>query len=197
MPLLPTTLHRAAPNSLPQQARSPMAIGIALAFGAAALSLRMATAAFGQVPATLSGGPPVQVVPYVTEPGVPSITITPGTANPFSGADGSGGAGSGGGSNGSTGGNVGSSDALEHDDGHVMGQRLLSAIRDGSLACQSIGARCHMRAGERLLRRRGGSGSGAQARFSNVPGRFPRTGLHNRCSAAESELSPIRRSLQA
>ena len=87
---LPATLRQAAPNSLPQQARSPTATGIALAVGAAALSLRMATAAFGQVPATLSGGPPVQVVPYVTEPGVPSITITPGTANPFSGADGSG-----------------------------------------------------------------------------------------------------------
>ena len=79
-----------------------MATGIALAFGAAALSLRMATVAFGQVPATLSGGPPVQVVPYVTEPGVPFITITPGTANPFSGADGSGGDSSGGGTSGST-----------------------------------------------------------------------------------------------
>jgi len=109
---LPATLPRPAPNSPPQQARWPTATGFALAVGAAALSLRMATAAFGQVPATLSGGPPVQVVPYVTEPGVPSITITPGTANPFSGADGSGGDSSGSGTGGSTGGNVGSSDAL-------------------------------------------------------------------------------------
>ena len=62
---------------------------------------------------SLTGGPPVQVVPYVAEPGVPQLTITPGTANPFAGADGSGGTGNGGtGGTGGTGGNVGDSDAL-------------------------------------------------------------------------------------
>ena len=35
-------------------------------------------------------GPPVQVQPYVSEPGVPLITINPGTPNPFTGADGNG-----------------------------------------------------------------------------------------------------------
>lgn len=51
---------------------------------------------FGQVPQSLNGAP-VQVQPYVPEPGVPSITITTGTPNPFpigdataSGGDGSG-----------------------------------------------------------------------------------------------------------
>ena len=82
---------------------------IALAVASAALTLEFTAAAFGQVPSVLSGGPPVQVTPYVTEPGVPSITITPGTSNPFAGADGSGGSGTGGGTGG---GNVGSSDAL-------------------------------------------------------------------------------------
>ena len=52
---------------------------------------------FGQVPAVLSGGPPVQVIPYVAEPGVPAFSVVPGTANPFAGADGSGSDGSGGG----------------------------------------------------------------------------------------------------
>ena len=67
-----------------------------------------------QVPAVLSGGPPVQVIPYVTEPGVPAFTVTPGTTNPFTGADGSGSDGSGGGTTGGsgTGSNVGSTDAL-------------------------------------------------------------------------------------
>jgi hypothetical protein len=60
----------------------------------AALGLEVVGAAFAQTKSTLSGGPPVQVVPYVTEPGVPAFTTTPGTANPFSGADGSGSDGS-------------------------------------------------------------------------------------------------------
>jgi hypothetical protein len=37
---------------------------------------------FGQVPQSLNGAP-VQVQPYVPEPGVPLITITTGTPNPF------------------------------------------------------------------------------------------------------------------
>jgi hypothetical protein len=43
--------------------------------------------AYGQVPQTLNG-PPVQVQPYVAEPGVPLFTINPGTVNPFSEVDG-------------------------------------------------------------------------------------------------------------
>jgi hypothetical protein len=84
------------------------------AVSVAALGLGIGSTAFAQIPSVLSGGPPAQVVPYVSEPGVPQVTITPGTPNPFSGADGSGGSGTGGtdGSGGGTGGNVGSSDAL-------------------------------------------------------------------------------------
>ncbi len=83
---------------------------LVLSVCAAALSFEFATAAFGQTSSLLSGGPPVQVVPYMPEPGVPQLVITPGTANPFAGADGSGGAGGGGA--GGIGGDVGSSDAL-------------------------------------------------------------------------------------
>jgi hypothetical protein len=88
---------------------------LARAMSVAALGLGVASAAFAQIPSVLSGGPPVQVIPYVSEPGVPQVTITPGTANPFSGADASGGSGTGGtdgSGGGAAGGNVGSSDAL-------------------------------------------------------------------------------------
>ncbi len=157
---LPATLPRAAPKSPPQQARSPTATGIALAVGAAALSLRMATAAFGQVPATLSGGPPVQVVPYVTEPGVPSITITPGTANPFSGADGSGGDGSGGGSGGSIGGNVGSSDALTTMMSTSWGTTAVSNATSLGVNPSALAATCVLESGCQNI---GGSGTVAGA----------------------------------
>jgi hypothetical protein len=95
---------------VPRRSEGPGVAKLVLSVCAAALSLEFATAAFGQTSSLLSGGPPVQVVPYVAEPGVPQLLITPGTANPFAGADGSGGAGGGGA--GGTGGDVGSSDAL-------------------------------------------------------------------------------------
>ena len=80
-------------------------------------SMEAGKTALAQTTSLLSGGPPVQVVPYVPEPGVPPLTITPGTANPFAGADGSGGSGSGG-TSGTGGGTAGDSDAL----GTMLGQ---------------------------------------------------------------------------
>ena len=64
-------------------------IAVMVATAGAGLGGDLYQAAFGQVPQTLNG-PPVQVQPYVPEPGVPLITINPGTPNPFSGADGAG-----------------------------------------------------------------------------------------------------------
>ncbi len=84
---------------------------LAVAVFVAAISMEVGKAALAQTSSLLSNGPPVQVVPCVDEPGVPPLTITPGTANPFAGADGSGGNGSGG-TGGGGGGNVGDSDAL-------------------------------------------------------------------------------------
>ena len=52
-------------------------------------ALELCASAFGQIPQTLNG-PPVQVQPYVPEPGVPLFAISPGTVNPFSGVDGGG-----------------------------------------------------------------------------------------------------------
>ncbi len=53
------------------------------------LGLDLCESAFGQVPQSLNGAP-VQVQPYVPEPGVPLITITPGALNPFPAGDGTG-----------------------------------------------------------------------------------------------------------
>ena len=99
--------HRA---EVSRQIEGPCVTKLVVAVCVAALALEAGSAAFAQTSSLLSGGPPVQVVPYVAEPGVPQLTITPGTANPFAGADGSGGTGNGG--TGGTGGNVGDSDAL-------------------------------------------------------------------------------------
>ena len=97
---------------LTARARDGGALGgrLASVVGAAAIGLSVSPVAFGQVATTLNG-PPVQVVPYVSEPGVPTITINPGTPNPFPAGDA--GTGSGGsGDNGPGGGYVAGSDPL-------------------------------------------------------------------------------------
>jgi hypothetical protein len=48
------------------------------------MTVAMLDVAAGQTPQTLNG-PPVQVQPYVSEPGVPTITINTGSPNPFAG----------------------------------------------------------------------------------------------------------------
>ena len=63
---------------------------------AAGLCVAFVDAAVAQQAQSLSG-PPVQVIPYATEPGVPMITINPGTPNPFPTGGGTGTGGTGGG----------------------------------------------------------------------------------------------------
>ena len=130
---------------------------ISLAVATAALTLEFTAAAFGQVPSVLSGGPPVQVTPYVTEPGVPSITITPGTSNPFAGADGTGGTGSGGGSGG---GNVGDSDALTTMLGTSWGSSAVSSADALGINPSALAATCVLESGCQNV---GGSGTVAGA----------------------------------
>ena len=68
--------------------------------------------AIAQQAQTLNGAP-IQMQPFVVEPGAPTVTVNPGTPNPFGGLDGGDGSGSGSGSGGGTvGGSSGSSDAL-------------------------------------------------------------------------------------
>ena len=130
---------------------------ISLAVATAALTLEFTAAAFGQVPSVLSGGPPVQVTPYVTEPGVPPITITPGTSNPFAGADGSGGNGSGGGTGG---GDVGSSDALTTMLGTSWGSSAVSSAEALGVNPSALAATCVL---ESNCQNVGGSGTVAGA----------------------------------
>jgi hypothetical protein len=111
----PREQDRASRKDLGQRpSRSPWPAGLAAATIAAGLALGCCRGAFAQIPATLNG-PPVQVQPYVAEPGVPLITINPGTVNPFTGVDGDGsGTGSSGdGTGDSGGGTAASSTALD------------------------------------------------------------------------------------
>jgi len=128
----------------------------------ATLGLKLVNGASAQVPAVLSGGPPVQVVPYVSEPGVPSLTITPGTANPFAGADGSGstGTGSSAGSSGGTGGNVGDSDALSTMLGTTWGGTAVSTAASLGVNPSALAATCVLESGCQNI---GGSGTVAGA----------------------------------
>jgi hypothetical protein len=136
---------------------------IVLSVCATALSMQVGSTAFAQTTSLLSGGPPVQVVPYVAEPGVPPLTITPGTANPFAGADGSGGSGTGGGTDGSgggTGGNVGSSDALSAMMGTSWGISAVTNATALGVNPSALAATCVLESGCQNV---GGSGTVAGA----------------------------------
>ncbi len=126
------------------------------------LGLELVSGASAQVPSVLSGGPPVQVIPYVSEPGVPSLTITPGTANPFAGADGSGGTGTGSNasSSGSTGGNFGASDALSTMLGTTWGGTAISNAASLGVNPSALAATCVLESGCQNI---GGSGTVAGA----------------------------------
>ena len=128
-----------------RQGRRPISSGVV----AAALMSGLSMPAFGQVPAVLSGGPPVQVIPYVAEPGVPAFSVTPGTANPFAGADGSGSDGSGGSTTGSggSGGNVGSSDALSTMLGTSWGANAVSNAQSLGVNPSALAAMCVLESG--------------------------------------------------
>jgi hypothetical protein len=112
----------------------------------AALSMEVGKAAFAQTTSLLSGGPPVQVVPYVPEPGAPVLTITPGTANPFAGADGSGGSGTGG-TTGTGGSSAGDSDALGTMLGQSWGLTAVSNATSLGVNPSALAATCVVESG--------------------------------------------------
>jgi hypothetical protein len=158
------------------------------AVSVAVLGLGVASAAFAQIPSVLSGGPPVQVIPYVSEPGVPQVTITPGTANPFSGADGSGGSGTGGtdGSGGGTGGNVGSSDALTTMESTSWGLAAISNASALGVNPSALAATCVLESGCSQP----AAGSGAQGVFQMYPAAF-QEGLQTALAANPALASQI------
>ena len=116
---------------------------------AVGLALECCRGASGQVPATLNG-PPVQVQPYVAEPGVPLITINPGTVNAFSGVDGGDGSGTEGGGDGtgdSGGGTSGSSTALDTLLAQSWGGTAISNAEELGVNPSALAATCVVESG--------------------------------------------------
>lgn len=126
------------------------------AFGAgalAALALGWAETPRAQVPSVLQGGPPAQVIPTAPEPGIPLITINPGTSNPFAGLGGGPGPGGGrggsypGGGGGAGGGNVGSSGSLTTMLGTSWGAQAVDAAQSLGLNPSAVAAMCVVESG--------------------------------------------------
>jgi len=116
--------------------------------------------------ATTLNGPPVQVEPTASEPGVPRIVYNAGTPNPFSGAGGAG-TGSGGGSGSGAGGsgNAGSSDALNTLLGTSWGASAIESAQAMGVNPSALAATCVIESGCRNV-----SGSGS------ITGAFQMTG---------------------
>ena len=108
----------------------------------AAMALAVGGAAFGQVASTLNG-PPIQMQPYVSEPGVPAITITPGTLNPFPG----GGAGGAAGAGGPSGGNVSGSSPLNTMLSMPWGVQSVTAVESIGVNPSAVAATCVLESG--------------------------------------------------
>ena len=125
--------------------------------------------ALAQQAMTLNG-PPVQVQPYVSEPGVPLITINPGTPNPFAGADGDGaatGTGTGTGDGGTSGGTVGDSTALSTMMGTDWGSTAIANAQSVGVNPSALAATCVLESGCQNV-----STSGAQGVFQMFPPAF-------------------------
>ena len=130
---------------------------------AAGLCLGATDTATAQQAQSLSG-PPVQVIPYASEPGVPTIVINPGTPNPFQG---DGGTGSGG--TGSGGGNTGDSSALTTLLGTAWGSQAVQNAELLGVNPSALAATCVLESG--CSQPAGGSG-GAQGIFQMYPAAF-------------------------
>ena len=165
-----------APGSRPR----PGGIVVAAAC-AAALA---AVPAFGQVATTLNG-PPVQVRPYVPEPGLPEITIPQGTPNPFpSDPTSSGPSGDGSGDGGSSGGGgiVASSDALSTMLGQPWGAAAVANAQALGVNPSALAATCVVESGCQNL-----GGRVAQGAFQMTPSTY--TAMINAAVAQNPSLA--------
>jgi len=161
--------------------------------GVAAAALQHARPALGQVTSVLRGGPPVQVLPYVSEPGVPSITITPGTPNPFAGADGTGGGGPGGdgtGLGGGAGGDTGGPDPINTLIGTPWGSSAICDAQSLGLNPSALAATCVLESGCTAP----AAGSGAQGVFQMFPAAF-HDGLNTALAANPALASQVNTTL--
>jgi len=159
--------------------------------GVAAMALQHARPAFGQVTSVLRGGPPVQVLPYVSEPGVPSITITPG--NPFAGADGTGGDGMGGDGTGlgvGAGGDTGGPDPINTLIDTSWGSSAICDAQSLGLNPSALAATCVLESGCTAP----APGSGAQGVFQMFPAAY-QDGLKTALAANPALASQVNTAL--
>lgn len=143
--------------------------------------------ALAQQAMTLNG-PPVQVQPYVSEPGVPLITINPGTPNPFAGVDGTGagtGTGAETGEGGTKGGTVGDSTALSTMMGTDWGSAAIANAQSVGVNPSALAATCVLESGCQNA-----STSGAQGVFQMFPAAF-NEGLQTALAANPALASQI------
>ena len=147
------------------------------------LGASMPLMGWAQVPQTLNG-PPVQMQPYVSEPGVPQVTVNPGTLNPFGGLDG--GTGSGTGSS-ASGGTSGGSDALTTMMGTSWGVQAAADAQALGVNASAVAATCVLESG---CGANTGDGSGAQGVFQMYPAAF-QEGLQTALAANPSLASQI------
>ena len=127
---------------------------------AGVLGLALVDAAVAQQAQSLNG-PPVQVIPYASEPGVPTITINPGTPNPFPTGGGSGTGGSGGG-------NTGDSSALTTLLGTSWGSQAVQNAEALGVNPSALAATCVLESGCSQP----SGGGGAQGVFQMFPAAY-------------------------
>ena len=139
--------------------------------------------------ATTLNGAPVQLQPYVSEPGVPQVTVSVGTPNPFGGLDGSTtGTGSGSSSTGSGGStNAGSSDSLTTMLGTSWGSEAAANAQALGVNPSALAATCVLESGCGV---NVGNGSGAQGVFQMYPAAF-QEGLQTALAANPSLVSQV------
>ena len=148
---------------------SDQAVALLVAGALLPLVLNPADPVLAQQAMTLNG-PPVQVRPYVSEPGVPLITINPGTPNPFAEVDGNGtgtGTGPGPGAGGTSGGVVADSTALSTMMGTNWGSTAIANAQSVGVNPSALAATCVLESGCQNV-----STSGAQGVFQMYPAAF-------------------------
>ena len=128
---------------------------------AGVLGLALVDAAVAQQAQSLNG-PPVQVIPYASEPGVPTITINPGTPNPSPTGGGSGTGGTGGG------GNTGDSSALTTLLGTSWGSQAVQNAEALGVNPSALAATCVLESGCSQP----SGGGGAQGAFQMFPAAY-------------------------
>lgn len=173
-----------AGNCVAKRAQSRGRLLAALMLSGTVLATLSADPASAQsVGAASLNGAPVQVLPYVKEPGAPAITITPGTLNPLAGDD-----GSNSGSGGSTGSNVSDTDSLGVLLDTSYGAAAIANAQSVGVNPSALAATCVQESTTCTSSSSGGSG--AQGPFQMYPAAF-QEGLQTALAANPALASQI------